>query len=131
MNIRSKQLLVYLLEHNVDFQDKEALATAKREYRKQYKKKWKTTAKKNREVRPTFTEQEYQAICIRADLLGLPPTTYVRELVLTSQENRELIPNKEQLLQILQCVSRAVIQNKNDSLLAEAEQLLLDYLQNH
>lgn len=134
MKIRSKQLFLYLLEKNIDFQDKEALAQAKSEYRRLYKKKWKTGAKKNKEVRPTFTEYEYQELYKRAELLGLLPTTYVRELVLSSQENRELIPNKEQLLKVLQCISMALINHQKctneeiKTLLEQAEESLIVYL---
>lgn len=135
MRIRSKQLLVFLLEKNINFQDQEALTQAKAEYRRLYKKRWKTTAKKNKEVRPTFTEYEYQELCKRAELLGLYPTTYVRELVLTNQENRELIPNKHQLLQVLQYVSMAVMQGQKygseNKLIVSAEQSLLEYLSTH
>lgn len=134
MKIRSKQLFLYLLEKNIDFQDKEALAQAKSEYRRLYKKKWKTGAKKSKEVRPTFTESEYEELCKRAELLGLLPTTYVRELVITNQENRELIPNRDQLLQILQYISMSLIAlNKQDIreaniLIEKAEIELITYI---
>lgn len=134
MKVRSKQLLVYLLENNIDFQDREALAQAKREYRKQYKKNWKTGAKKNKDLRPSFTQQEYEELCKRASLLGLLPTTYVRELVISNQENKELICNKEQLLQVLQYLSMAIIAMKKgyisdvEELLDKAEKDLLQYL---
>lgn len=133
MHIRSKQLLLYLLEHNIDFEDREALAQAKAEYRKLYKKNWKQKSQKNKELRPTFTETEYSELCKRAELFGLTPTGYLRELILTNQENRELIPHREELLILLQFISMALNQIHADHpsrpLLQESEKLLLNYLQ--
>lgn len=132
--IRSKRLYLYLLERNIDFEDSVALAQAKADYRKQYKKNWKQQSKKHRELRPTFTEAEYIELCKRADLLGLTPTAYLRELILTNQENRKLIPHKEILLQVLQRLSMAINQSRSKHLsiqmFQEAEHLLLEYINN-
>jgi hypothetical protein len=134
MNIRSKQLLIYLLENNIDFQDMEALTLAKKEYRKLYKKRWKKHAKRNRELRPCFTEYEFQELCKRANLFGLPPTSYVRELILTNQENRELISNRSALLQALQGISMALMVARKEgneeikALLEQSEYTLIVYL---
>ncbi len=129
--IRSIRLYTYLVEHNIDFNDQEAIALAKQNYRRKYKREWKRTAKRKKELRPLFSEQEYKGLCKRANLLGLKPTTYIRELVLTNQENYEIIPNKDQLLIILQQVSMAANQDKNNSCICQAEQLLLNYIRNH
>lgn len=130
-HIRSIRLYTYLVESNIDFNDPEAVALAKQQYRRKYKREWKRTAKRKKELRPLFSEQEYTELCKRAKLLGLKPTTYIRELVLTNQQNCELIPNRHILLELLQHVSMAANQNKNNALIEQAEQLLLDYIRKH
>ena len=129
--IRSISLFNYLVECNIDFNDTEAIALAKQNYRKKYKREWKKKAQRHREVRPLFTHYEYSELCKRAYLLDLKPTTYVRAVVLSAQENHDLIPDKPQLLEVLQRISMAVNQDRNNTLLIEAEELLLSYLKNH
>lgn len=130
--IRSIRLYTYLVECNIDFNDHKAMAEAKQNYRRAYKREWKKgTAKRRKEIRPLFTEQEYTELCKRSKILGLKPTTYVRELVLTNQQNRELVPNKHILLELLQCISMMANEHRENTSLAYAEQLLLHYLRNH
>lgn len=130
MKIRSKKLLQYLLEKNIDFQDKEVLAQAKSQYRAKYKRDWAKTAKKNKVIKPSFTLFEFIELTKRADLMGMNPTVYVREIVLSYQSNIELIPHREKLLQILQFISMAIRQN-NSEYLYQAEEHLLEYLKKY
>lgn len=136
MKIRSQALLVYLLENKIDFQDATSLAEAKREYTRLYKRTWKLKTKKIKEVRPTFDCVQYSELEKRASLYGFTSvTTYARELLLSSFQNRELVPNKEDLYLVLQFISRAqntLIQESDiyevKKLLDQAEVLLIQYL---
>lgn len=134
MKIRSKALWTYLNELGVLTQGEEAIANAKREYRKQYKREHKRKSIK-KEVRPLFTPKEYEALCMRAKLFTLCPTAYAREVILQAQQLTELIPYRDDLLSILQKVSVAVIASNTPlrfhelpQLLTEAEAQLLKYL---
>lgn len=136
MRIRSKALWQYLHDTGALNGTAEDIARAKAEYRRIYKRTWKQGKRKKRELRPGFTEQEYTELCKRATLFNLPPTTYVRELVLAAQERPDLIPHRETLLYVLQRISMTVtalaaLPNIPPDILRdlhEAESLLLDYL---
>lgn len=125
-NKPSKKLLLYLQETGAVHGTPEDIARAKDAYRKLYKKAWKQTAKKNREVRATFTADEYSHIQQKAEARGMTPTTYVRELALA--KDAEIIPHRDTLLLILQKIRMAAIRAGNAPLLDEAEQLLTGYL---
>jgi len=125
MKIRSKALWKYLHDTGALTQGKEAIATAKREYRKQYKREHRRKRKK-KDVRPLFNPKEYEALALRAHLFNLCPTAYAREVILQAQELRELIPNRTHLMQILQKVSMALIASHNPERLPEVQPLLME-----
>lgn len=134
MKIRSKALWAYLNELGVLTQGEEAIAIAKREYRKQYKREHKRKRIK-KEVRPLFSPKEYEALSVRANLFNLCPTSYAREVIMQAQQVTKLIPNRDELLSVLQKVSIAVIASNTlerlhelPQLLIEAEAQLLKYL---
>lgn len=124
-NKPSKKLLLFLQETGAIYGTEEGIARAK-VYRKLYKKAWKQTAKKNKEIRATFTADEYSHIQRKAEARGMTPTTYVRELALVP--DGDLIPHRDTLLLILQKIHMAAIRAGNAPLLDEAEQLLIGYL---
>ena len=133
MNSRSSALWQYLEQSGALNGSTEDIIKAKQEYRKQYKRDWNKQSQNNKELRPKFSHEEYKQICIRAKLYGLHPTAYTKQLILSTQEEVTLIPNKEELLQILQYVSMATItiseaDTKLHQLISKAETLLLQYL---
>ena|ERR1017187_810543 len=135
MKTYSKNLMNYLSEMGILGSSDEEIQTAKIEWRRKYKREWKSKSKKSKELRPGFTPQQFEEIGIRAKLYGLNPTSYARELILSAQEHTDLIPRKDELLYILQSISMAEIslgkisQNSEArGLLLQAEELLLKYL---
>lgn len=128
--IRSRKLFEYLLSCGVLSLGDEAITRAKQEYRKRYKREHKRN-KKQKEVRPLFTQVEYLKLCQRATLYGLSPTGYVKEIVIQQLTGGEIIPCRDELLCVLQKVSMALNQKPSPEmmeLLVEAEQMLLKYL---
>ena len=134
--VRSKALWKFLLEKGVLEGTEEEIQQAKREYRKQYKREWKLRRLKQKEIRPSFTIKEYQAIQQVAEKAGLKPTGLARQLLLAHSEGNTFIPNRDILLQVLQNISIVAIHlvkqfPKEDDytlLIEKAEQLLLTYL---
>jgi len=132
---KSKALQQYLNDCGVLSGSPEAIKIAKKEYRLKYKREWAKSCRRNRNIRPCFTASEFEGIVARATLYGVTVTTYVRNLVLSAQEGADLIPNKDQLMNVLQAVSMALIAFKKDSnsieaqaLIWQAETMLLQYL---
>ena len=135
--VRSKALWKYLFEKGVLEGTDEEIQQAKREYRKQYKREWKLRRLKQKEIRPSFTIKEYQAIQQVAKKAGLKPTGLARQLLLSHAEGNTFIHNRDILLQVLQNISIVAIHlvkqcPKEDytKLIEKAEQLLLNYLFN-
>ena len=135
--VRSKALWKYLFEKGVLEGTDEEIQQAKREYRKQYKREWKLRRLKQKEIRPSFTIKEYQAIQQVAIKAGLKPTTFARQVLLAHAEGNAFIPNRDILLQVLQNISIVAIHlvkqfPKEDYtiLIEKAEKLLLNYLFN-
>ncbi len=134
--VRSKALWKFLFEKGViPNGTEEEITEAKKEYRRLYKKAWKRSRKKQKEIRPSFTIKEYQAIQQVAEKAGLKPTTLARQLLLSHSEGNAFIPNRDILLQVLQNISIVAIHlvtqfPKEDYtiLIEKAEQLLLNYL---
>src|SRR6185437_5007765 len=132
---KSKALQQYLNELGILSGPPDAIKAAKKVYRLRYKREWAKSCLRNRNIRPCFTSSEYDGIVTRATLYGVTVTTYVRNLVISAQEGADLIPNKDQLLNVLQAVSMALIAYKKDSnsievegLVWQAETMLLQYL---
>ena len=128
----------YLADVGVLDSPDEVINEAKRVYRKQFKREWKKKNHRGKEVRPNVTNEQYASIVARAKLYGYRhPTTYVKDLILSETENKSLIPNKDELLNILQAVSMASIAFSKDptsievqALISNAEIMLLQYLKN-
>ena len=132
---KQNRMLHYLSEMGVLGSSEEEIRSAKIEWRRKYKREWKSKNKKSKELRPCFTPQQFEEIGIRAKLYSLNPTAYARDLILSAQEHSDLIPRKDELLYILQSVSMAEIALTKDrnrveaqALLLQAEELLLKYL---
>ncbi|HVW95756.1 MAG TPA: hypothetical protein VHA56_07295 [Mucilaginibacter sp.] len=133
MKTRNNALHQYLLEADVLNGSKEAIAKAKRDYRKRYKRQWKQRARQQKEVRFGVTPLQLAAIKAKAQAEALPHTTYARNVVLASID-QPVAPNHA-LLAILQATSMAAIaieQGKPTHLVYElvrkAELALLQYL---
>lgn len=136
--VRSKALWKFLFEKGVLEGTDEEIQQAKREYRKQYKKVWKQSRRKIKEIRPCFTVKEYNTIQQVAQKAGLKPITFAQQVLLAHAEGNAFIPNRDILLQVLQNISIVAIHlvkqfpKENYTLLIEkAEQLLLHYLFSH
>lgn len=133
MKIRSKNLLLYLQQQGA-LDNPERIPEIKKEYRKLYKRSWKQQQiGKKKEIRPTFSGPEYAALKQRADLFGTTPTGYAKGVILDHIGAAPFIPHRETLLEVLQCISRAVMDYgtpETEQLIIRAEQLLLDYLRN-
>lgn len=131
--IRSKKLFEYLQSVGVLSQGAEAIAKARKEYRKRYKREW----KKNRnvpikEIRPCFSLKDYLDIQVRACEFGVSPTSYVKQVVLLELNNKKMVPHIGELKKVLQLLG--IAQNSYGDMvvcLPEAEKLLLDYIQGH
>lgn len=110
MNIRSTSLYEYLLSSGALDGTPEDIARAKREYRKKYKREWKKNKQlPHRELRPSFSLKDYEALKVRAGEMGYEnPTAYIKQLILASLEQKSIVPHREQLEQILQYVSMAL-----------------------
>ena len=136
--VRSKALWKFLFEKGViPNGTEEEITAAKKEYRCIYKREWKQRRLKQKEIRPSFTLKEYQAIQQVATKAGLKPTGLARQLLLSRSEGNAFIPNRDILLQVLQNISIVAIHlvkqcPKEDytKLIEKAEQLLLNYLFN-
>jgi uncharacterized protein (DUF1778 family) len=141
--IHSQELYTYLLNNGVLGYSDEIIKAAKKEYRKEYKRKWKRAQLKHKpELRPNFTKKELESISKAAKARGLTNTNFIRQSAIVEASKTSLIANKEQLLLILQKVSMAgiLVANKHtaipdyndlndaDTLLKNAEQLLMTYL---
>ena len=102
MKIRSRNLYLFLVEKEVLDKDGQAIADAKAEYRRIYKRNWKKNILvKKKELRPAFTPKEYTGIRLKALELGLTPTGFIQKTALESIQQATLIPQREKLLKIL------------------------------
>ena len=136
MKIRSKALYQYLLDADVLNGTKEAIAQAKREYRKQYKRHWKQTKRPRKEIRIEFTLKQYGIIKLKAYEYNLRPTTYARNVILEATGTARMIVDRDLLLQVLQLVSMATIATVKNTLptshisklMQQAEIRLLEYI---
>jgi len=124
MKVRSKELWDYL-EQSGALDSPELIPEAKTAFRKIYKKNWRKDAKRSKELHPSFTRIEFEQIGLRAKLFGLRPTTYARNLILSAQQELALVPNKQHLLEIQQCIGMAENAILKDMDIAEASRLLL------
>jgi predicted DNA binding CopG/RHH family protein len=135
MKIRSKALYAYLQESSVLAGTEEDIIRAKLEYRKMYKRQWKQQRKPRKEIRIDVTLKDFHAIRAAAVAAGMPHTTYVRLLVLSSLGVQQYIPHKDVLLKVLQLISMAAIASAKSfyslqliEQLTQAEYILLNYL---
>jgi len=137
MKIRSKALYQYLAEQNVLRGTPDAIATAKRNYRRLYKKQWKQRRRPRKEIRITVTLKQYADIASIAREQHTSPTALARTAILSNVEGSNYVIHDEQLLHILQVISIAAIAALKQTitmqelslLLTKAETMLLQYLQ--
>jgi len=135
MKARSPKLAQYLEDTGALYGSPEDIARAKIAYRKEYKASHKKqNAKKWHELRPQFSSQDYACIQHKAYDAGLAPTAYLKAIAINYDTG--IVPHRDTLLHILQIVSMATIQLEKENhpgaqALFEAEQLLMEYLQNH
>lgn len=139
MKIRSKALYEHLLKANLLEGSQEDIVRAKREYRRIYKKQWKEQNKPLKEIRIIVSLKDFVEIKMRAHQYKLKHTTYSRHAILASISKKDLIPNRDQLLLILQLISISAIGSMRSSMspwevsekIHEAERLLLEYLSHY
>lgn len=128
-HIRSKALFEFLQVRNLLDGSSEAVLEAKREYFRQYRRNWKKRQNPfKKELRPVFSQKEFQEIRLKAYELGLSPTGYVKQLVRKFTLSKPVIPEMSTLLSILQKISMAATSSKYQLLLLEAEKELLQYI---
>jgi len=136
MKIRSKALYAYLFEAGVLNGTPEEIDRAKCDYRKSYKRQWKQQKRPRKEIRIGFTLKQFSVIVLKAKEYDLKNTAYARNAILAAVGLKWSIPNKAQLLKILQLISMvAIALDKNitpswqlSEQLQQAEQELLQYL---
>ena len=134
--IRSKKLWEYLNDAEVLNGSPEEISVAKKEYRKAYRREWmKTRASLTKEVRIEFTRREYHNLLVYANTIGISPTALCKTLTSSAIQNKQIIPNKEKLQDILQMISMtfnmALKLNAPVQLIKELhsiESMLLEYL---
>lgn len=134
--IRSKKLYEYLVNADLLNGTPEEIFIAKQEYRKEYRREWmKTKASLTKEVRIEFTRREYHNLLIYAKIIGKSPTALCKNLTSSAIQNKQIIPNKERLQEILQEISMtfntALKLNTPVQLIKELlsiETMLLEYL---
>ncbi len=141
MKFRSKALWQYLNDTGALQGSQEDIERAKRNYRREYKRKWRQDKViKPIELRPGFTAREYKELKIAAKMVGLTPTIFIKQSALASAGVGKAIPEKAKLLSVLQLVSMvsiAVFKAKHGratdiqtvaSSIEQAEKILLEYL---
>jgi len=139
--IRSPKLFQYLLDSGVLDKTEAEIASAKRAYRKEYDRIWKKNSRvKKKEIRPGFTQREYDELKARARQVGYNPTAYVKSLVQAVLREKHVIPNRDLLLKVLQALSiasialsrpRTIQEKETGELLHNTELMLLSYLQSN
>ena len=135
MKIRRNALYQYLLKSGVLHGTEEAIALAKQEYRKIYKRQWKLRKRPRKEIRIEFTLKEFGNIKAKALESGSTHTAYARAVILSSIGSAPQIPHKQTLLKVLQIISIAAIASARNipswqlsEQLTQAENMLLGYL---
>ncbi len=136
--IRSKKLYEYLLNKGVLNGTPEEIELAKQAYRKSYRNAWmKGKAMLTKEVRIMYTLKEYRDLKVYAKAIGTSPTALCKTLTRSVIQNKHIIPQKEQLQELLQGISMtlniAFKQGADLKLLEELqiiETKLMDYLKN-
>lgn len=141
--IRSIPLYRYLLEGGYLAQSDEVIAMAKKQYRRDYKRRWKKNKRNLKtEIRITFSKTELIHIRSRASQLKTNPTDFARQAVIASSKQEFIIPGRETLQSILQKISMSAIILENEAsnstqgnelqdasqYLQEGEKLLMEYL---
>ncbi|MGY3214794.1 hypothetical protein [Mucilaginibacter sp. HD30] len=133
MRIRSKALYQYLLQAGVLNGPEKAIALAKAEYRRLYKRRWKKQNRPRMEIRFEVTLKQFDELKAKATAAEMRHTTYLKAMALASIG---VPPTPDpRLLDVLQSVSMAVIAIERDdptahiySLIIKAENSLLEYL---
>lgn len=129
MGVRSKQLWEYLTRKGVLDGTDEEIAQAKKDYRKEYKARWKKgRVIKKHELRPEFTGKEYRQLAVKAKELGLTPTAWLRALALAEAYGTTVLPHRERLLKALQLVSLAARGTDARQSINKAEKILEKYI---
>lgn len=137
--MQSKALYQYLLQAGVLNGTPDVLALAKRRYRAIYKKQWRQQRQQQKELRITFNHTEFEAIAFNATKQQMTRTAYVRSIVLQTVGEHSHLITKDQLQQVLQLVSMAIVgivkrphsPQRIAELLKQAEDVLLLYLSKH
>lgn len=134
MKSSSAALYRYLSEAGLLHSSPEAIAKAKRAYRAAYKRQWRAKQGGKKELRISFTAEQYATVKVAAKANNMQITPYARHIILTHAEGRT-VAHPEPVLAVLQLVSIAAMgvagtpQNARiQSLLEQAEALLLAYL---
>jgi hypothetical protein len=135
--MRSKALWKYLSDAGVLDGSEEEIQTAKKAYRRMYKREWKRKQQiPKKEIRPLFTLREYADIMRKAKDKDKSPTAYGKQLILASLDIHSPIQDRAVLLEILSHISMSVIAlSRGDTSnlqfhLEAAERMLLSCVRN-
>jgi len=138
MKIKSNALYSYLQQTGALHGSPEALALAKREYRRLYKKQWKRKWK-SKEMRITVTRQQFEAVVSMATAQHMKYTVYARSIILQAVGIHASPISKHQLQQVLQIIGMAITGITKQTLsmqqvaaqLQQTEAILIPYAVNH
>lgn len=127
--IGSKQLWLYLSERGLLDASESALALARKDYIRTYKREWNKRQKRpQKELRVVLSIKQYMELKVMATEAGLRPTPFARELALAAIAAKQIVPEKHTLKKILQLITIVATSTKI-TLLLEAEKRLLEYIQ--
>lgn len=132
MQIRSKQFRKYLTENGLLKATEAQIAEAKVEYKKTYLKEWKKlNIGSQREIRPLFSQKEFELLSVKASQSNMSLTSYVKNLALNSLSNNPKAPQKYILLEVMQALTKLATNSGTMQDLLDAEAKLLAYIKEH
>ncbi len=132
MQIRSKQFRKYLTDNGLLNASEAQIKETKVEYKKWYLKEWKKlNISSQREIRPLFSQKEFELLSVKASYSNMSLTRYVKNLTLNSLSNNPKAPQKYILLEVLQTLTMIKTNSGTMQDLLDAETKLLAYIKEH
>jgi len=107
MKIRSTHLYTYLFETGALNGTPEEIDSAKRNYRRLYKKRWKRQTGKRKEIRFTVTNSEYEIIQKRVRASTMKTAGYIRKVIISASLTSRDHVKRDDILNVLQLISMA------------------------
>lgn len=132
MQIRSKQFRKYLTDKGLLNATEAQITEAKEEYKKRYLKEWKKlNISSQREIRPLFSQKEFEQLNVKASQSNMSLTRYVKNLALNSLCNNPKAPQKYILLEVMQALTKLATNSGTMQDLLDAETKLLEYIKEY